>query len=65
MSVEDLTKTGGALGSTQSTNQSLKEMPKALYATLGAKKGLDEYECVNLKKTCMTGIRSAGFFTQS
>ena len=65
MSVEDLTKTGNALGSTQSTNQSLKEMPRALYTTLGAGMGHEEYECVNLKKTCMTGIRSAGFFTQS
>ena len=34
------------------------------YATVGTKDGSDEQKGVSLRKTCMTGIRSAGFFTK-
>ena len=41
-------------------------VPKGGYATVVTKDAYEkEYDGVNLKKTSLTGIRSAGFFSQT
>ena len=81
MTPEEMTKTAaaGAAGpTTQTTNMSMLNnqfVPnKAYAATVGTKDGGgtvstgedDMYSgAVNLRKTCLTGIRSAGFFSRT